>query len=333
LGLLIKKARELGYDYVATGHYARLEQEILNSKSEILKLAASIEKGSEHSLAEAIVKAAESRRLVLNELKEFRAIPGHGVEGTLYDSRSTFHVLFGNRKLMKKEKIDISKSEREIEKLEKEGKTVMILTLRQAQGNQSQLAGIVAVADTIKDTAKEAITELKKMNINSYMVTGDNERTAHAIARQLGIDTKHVFAEVLPEEKENIVKKLKHPIIQSSNKPTNQVAFVGDGINDAPALAASDVGIAMGSGTDVAMEAAGITLINKDLRSVANAINLSKKTMRTIKLNLFWAFAYNVVLIPVAMLGKINPIFASLAMALSSVSVVTNSLFLKRQKI
>lgn len=286
---------------------------------DILQLAASIEKGSEHSLAEAIVQEAEVKGLALSEVEGFKAIPGYGVTGQIKDQKSKIKAVFGNRKLMEKEKVDITSVVRSYTRLEGEGKTVMFLA------TQGKLEGLIAVADTVKDSAKEAIVTLKKMHITPYMVTGDNKRTAEAIARQIGISHDHVLAEVLPQEKEKKVEELK--------RANQTVSFVGDGINDAPALAASDVGIAMGSGTDVAMEAAGITLINKDLRSVAAAIMLSKKTMRTIKLNLFWAFAYNIILIPIAMLGKINPIFASAAMALSSISVVTNSLLLKRQKI
>jgi leucyl-tRNA synthetase len=211
-----------------------------------------------------------------------------------------------------------------LEKLESEGKTVMMLSV------DGKLAGLIAVADTLKETAKAGVGVLKNMGIEVVMITGDNKRTANAIARKLGI--KRVLAEVLPDQKEAEVRK-----IQAEGK---KVAMVGDGINDAPALAAADIGIAMGSGTDVAIEAADITLINKDLKSVAQAINLSKKTMRTIKLNLFWAFGYNVSLIPVAMgvlfpfFGiLLNPIFASVAMATSSISVVSNSLLLKRFKI
>jgi len=202
---------------------------------------------------------------------------------------------------------------------------------------------MIAIADTIKETAKVAIQGLDQMGIESYIVTGDNRQTAQAIAKQLGIEKENVFAEVLPVDKEKIVNRLKFEIRNSylpagkakfeNSRQRRVVAFVGDGINDAPALATADVGMAMGSGTDVAIETADITLVNKDLRSVTKAINLSKQTMKTIKLNLFWAFAYNVILIPVAMMGKINPIFASAAMALSSVSVVTNSLLLKRVRL
>ncbi|MBI2012022.1 copper-translocating P-type ATPase [Candidatus Daviesbacteria bacterium] len=296
----------------------------------ILRLAASIEKGSEHSLAEAIVQEAEKQNIQLEPVTKFKAIAGHGVEGVV-DGKQ---VYFGNRKLMEREKVRILKLvQDDIERLESEGKTVMILATssrHSERSEESQLIGLVAVADTVKDTAKEGVKALQKMGIEVVMITGDNTRSAKAIADQVGI--KRVLAEVLPDQKEAEVRK-----IQAEGK---KVAMVGDGINDAPALAAADIGIAMGSGTDVAIEAADITLINKDLKSVAQAINLSKKTMRTIKLNLFWAFGYNVSLIPVAM-GVLypfwgillNPIFASVAMATSSISVVGNSLLLKRVRI
>ncbi|HSW88688.1 MAG TPA: copper-translocating P-type ATPase, partial [Candidatus Saccharimonadales bacterium] len=290
----------------------------------ILQLAASIEKGSEHSLAESIVKKAEEKKLQLNSVTKFQAIPGQGVEGIIGKEK----IYFGNKKLMDQKKIDYKKSTEQIEKLESEGKTVMLLARSYGLPTTNyQLVGLIAVADTIKNSAKAGITALQKRGIEVVMITGDNQRTANAIAGKLGI--KRVLAEVLPDEKEAEIRK-----IQAEGKI---VAMVGDGINDAPALAAANIGIAMGSGTDVAIEASDITLINKDLQSVASAIELSRKTMRTIKLNLFWAFGYNVILIPVAM-GilypfshiLLNPIFASAAMALSSISVVSNSLLLKK---
>lgn len=290
----------------------------------LLQLAASIEKGSEHSLAEAIVKKAEEDKIKVEPVTKFKAIAGHGVSGISKIKNQKSKILFGNRRLMEREKVDYKDVLEQISKLESEGKTVMLLVV------DKKLAGLVAVADTIKETAKSGIEALKKMGIEVVMITGDNQRTANAIAKKLGID--RVLADVLPDQKEAEVRKL-----QATGK---KVAMVGDGINDAPALAAADVGIAMGTGTDVAIEAADITLINKDLGSVASAIELSKKTMRTIKINLFWAFGYNVILIPVAMGALypfggplLNPIFASVAMATSSVSVVSNSLLLKRYKI
>lgn len=290
------------------------------SQDELLKLAGSIEKGSEHSLAEAIVKAAEIKQLSLSKAEKFQAIPGHGVEALIDGKR----IVFGNKRLMDKEAIDTSAIDDTMSGMESAGKTVMLLA------TEGKLSGIIVVADIVKESAKEGIVALKNLGVEVVMLTGDNKRTAEAIGKSLGIT--RILAEVLPGEKEAEVRK-----IQAEGK---KVAMVGDGINDAPALAAADVGIAMGSGTDVAIEAADITLINKDLKSVAAAIVLSKKTMRTIRVNLFWAFGYNVVLIPVAMGALypffhllLNPIFASVAMASSSVSVVSNSLLLKRKKI
>lgn len=334
-GILIKDAESLEtahkintiiFDKTGTLTYGKpvvtdiVSQESRVKSQEILRLAASLEKGSEHSLAEAIVLKAEEEKLVLSAVEGFKAIAGLGVVGLVGDKQ----VILGNRKLMEKERVDIKKSEAEIEKLEGGGKTVMML------GISGKLVGLIAVADTVKDTAKIGVKRLQDLGVEVVMITGDNQRTAKAIALQVGI--KRILAEVLPDQKEAEVKK-----IQAEGKT---VAMVGDGINDAPALAAADVGIAMGTGTDVAIEAADITLISKDLQAVASAIELSKKTMRTIKLNLFWAFGYNIILIPVAM-GilypffhlLLNPIFASAAMALSSVSVVSNSLLLRRVKI
>ncbi|MBI3633296.1 MAG: copper-translocating P-type ATPase [Candidatus Vogelbacteria bacterium] len=287
-----------------------------DSENELIKYAASLENGSEHSLAESIVLEAEKRKIELANVSKFKAIAGHGVEGIVNEKR----VVLGNRKLMDREGVGIQNYKQQVENLEGEGKTVMILSL------EGKFAGLIAVADTVKESAREAINILNGMGIETIMITGDNARTAHAIAEKVGIT--RVLAEVLPEDKEREVKKL-----QAEGK---RVAMVGDGINDSPALAAADVGIAMGTGTDVAIEAADITLMNKDLKSVAMAIKLSKSTMRTIKLNLFWAFGYNIILIPVAMGALypffhilLNPIFASVAMAVSSVSVVSNSLLLK----
>lgn len=295
----------------------------------ILSLAASLEKGSEHSLADTIIKEAEKKKLVSSTVEGFRAIAGHGVEGILNIKNKKSKMFLGNRKLMEREKVNISFARGRLAKLEGEGKTVMMLTI------DRKLVGLIAVADTIKETAKEAIQQLNNLAIETIMITGDNKRTANAIAKQIGI--KKVFAEVLPKEKEEIVRNIQNSKQFGASNKKQIIAFVGDGINDAPALAAADIGIAIGSGTDVAIEASDITLINKDLRSVDLAIELSKKTMRTIKMNLFWAFGYNIVLIPLAMgvlypfFGLLlSPIFASIAMALSSISVVSNSLLLKR---
>ena len=333
-GILIKDAESLETAHKIntivfdkTGTLTKGEPEVTDivsfgstTKDELLKLAGSIEKGSEHSLAEAIVKAAEAKQLSLSKVEKFQAIPGHGVEGIINGKR----IVFGNKRLMDKEGINISLASKQISDMEDNGKTVMMI------GAENKLIGLIAVADIIKESAKEGLLALQKLGIEIAMITGDNKRTANAIGRKLGIE--RILAEVLPDQKESEVRK-----IQAEGKV---VAMVGDGINDAPALAAADVGIAMGTGTDVAIEAADITLINKDLRSVAMAVVLSKKTMRTIRLNLFWAFSYNVILIPVAMGALypffhllLNPIFASVAMATSSVSVVSNSLLLKRKSI
>jgi Cu+-exporting ATPase len=291
-----------------------------NSKDEILSLAASLEKGSEHSLAEAIIKNAEDKKVKVLPVTNFLAIAGHGVEGKISGKK----ISLGNRVLMQREKVFFEDYTKKIEKFENDGKTVIMLAI------DGKLVGLIAVADTLKESAKSGVQALLNKGIEVVMITGDNQRTAKAIAKKLGI--KQVLSEVLPDQKETEVRKIQ-------NKG-NKVAMVGDGINDAPALVAADIGIAMGTGTDVAIEAADITLINKDLKSVASAIELSKQTMRTIKQNLFWAFGYNIILIPVAM-GilyptwgiLLNPIFASFAMAASSVSVVSNSLLLKRVKI
>lgn len=289
------------------------------SEKELLQLTASAEKGSEHPLGEAIVKGAEEKGLEFKKLDSFNAIPGHGIEVTIEGK----NILAGNRKLMVERQISLENLEKSSDKLAEEGKTPMYIAI------DNKIAGIIAVADTVKENSKRAIELLHKMGIQVAMITGDNRRTAEAIAKQVGIDI--VLAEVLPEDKANEVKKL-----QGQGK---KVAMVGDGINDAPALAQADIGIAIGSGTDVAMESADIVLMRSDLMDVPTAIQLSKSTIRNIKQNLFWAFAYNTLGIPIAMgvlhlFGGplLNPMFAGAAMSLSSVSVLTNALRLKKFK-
>ncbi|MDK2985495.1 MAG: P-type Cu+ transporter [Clostridia bacterium] len=281
-------------------------------ENNLLQLAASVENNSEHPLGEAIVKAAKTRDLELSETGEFEAIAGHGVKSTIEGRK----VLLGNRKLLEENGISFQKFNNQINKLENEGKTAILVAV------DDQSAGIIAVADTVKETSAEAIAALKEMNIEPVMITGDNKRTAKAIAHQVGIKPQNVLAEVLPEDKANEVNQLR--------KQGKIVAMVGDGINDAPALASADVGIAIGTGTDVAMEAADITLMRGDLRGIAASIKLSRATMRNIKQNLFWALIYNSLGIPVAALGYLSPILAGAAMAFSSVSVVTNALRLRR---
>jgi Cu+-exporting ATPase len=289
------------------------------TKKEILRYAASAEKGSEHPLGEAIVNRAKEENIPLISPKNFRAIAGHGIEATI-DGRL---LLMGNAKLMQEREIPLNGLLKKAEEFSNQGKTSMFVAIDQTP------AGIIAVADTLKENSKEAVEALHKMGIEVAMITGDNRRTAEAIARQIGID--RVLAEVLPEDKANEVKKL-----QTEGK---KVGMVGDGINDAPALAQADVGIAIGTGTDVAMESSDITLISGDLRGIVTAIALSKATIRNIKQNLFWAFAYNTILIPVAagilfpFFGiLLNPIYAAAAMGLSSVTVVSNALRLRRFK-
>ena len=285
-------------------------------EEEVLVLAASAEKGSEHPLGEAIVREAEDRSLEFKSLEHFKAVPGHGIEVTIEGK----DILLGNKKLMIENNINIESLHVESDRLATEGKTPMYIAIN------NKLSGIIAVADTVKENSKAAIEELKKMNVNVAMITGDNKKTAEAIAKSVGIDI--VLAEVLPEDKANEVKKL-----QGQNR---KVAMVGDGINDAPALVQADVGIAIGSGTDVAIESADIVLMKSDIMDVVTAIQLSKKTIKNIKENLFWAFGYNVLGIPIAMgvwyaFGGplMNPMLAALAMSFSSVSVLLNALRLK----
>ncbi|AOH54744.1 copper-translocating P-type ATPase [Peribacillus muralis] len=282
-------------------------------EEEFLSLIGAAEKQSEHPLAEAIVQGVQARKIALSDVREFEAIPGYGVKAVVKQNM----LLVGTRKLMKRNNVDIASAEAVMEELEAQGKTAMIASI------EGEYAGIIAVADTIKETSLDAIARLKAMDIEVIMITGDNQRTANAIGNQVGID--QVIAEVLPEGKAEEVKKL-----QNSGK---KVAMVGDGINDAPALALADIGMAIGTGTDIAMEAADITLIRGDLNSIADAILMSRKTMRNIKQNLFWAFAYNVIGIPIAAIGLLAPWLAGAAMAFSSVSVVLNALRLQRVKL
>ncbi len=287
------------------------------SDEELLTISASAEKGSEHPLGEAIVRAAEEKGFHLRKTNSFNAVPGHGIvvqiDGDVY--------ALGNKKMMEHQQISLDDFSGKSDELAGEGKTPMYVA------KNDDLMGIIAVADTVKETSGQAISKLHRMGIEVVMITGDNRRTAEAIAKQVGVD--RVLSEVLPEDKAKEIKKL-----QEEGK---KVAMVGDGINDAPALAQADIGIAIGSGTDVAIESADIVLMRSDLIDVPTAIELSKATIKNIKENLFWAFAYNTLGIPVAMgllylFGGplLNPMIAGAAMSFSSVSVLLNALRLKR---
>lgn len=276
----------------------------------LLRLAAAAERPSEHPLAQSIVKGAQQRDINLPEPQHFQAIPGRGIMAEVEGKQ----ILIGTVKLMQDNNVTVTDFKSQVQSLEEQGKTAMYVSVN------NQAAGILAVADTVKEHSKEAIKALKEMGIEVWMITGDNEHTAKAIAKEVGIE--NVLAEVLPEQKAEKVQQLK-----SSNK---KVGMVGDGINDAPALVTADVGFAIGTGTDVAMEAADITLIGGNLMGIANSIKLSRATMKNIKQNLFWALIYNTVGIPVAALGFLSPILAGAAMAFSSVSVVSNALRLRK---
>ena len=323
-GILIKGGEYLEAAYKVsavvldkTGTITKGEPEVTDilplgalSEGEVLRLAAGAEKNSEHPLGVAIYEAAKARLGAIPDPERFAAVPGKGVLAEVGGKV----VLVGTHKLMAESGVDIARATEALERLESEGKTAMLMAVGM------EIAAVIAVADTLKEHSIEAVEELREMGVEVFMITGDNARTAAAIAKQVGIE--HVLAEVLPEHKAEEVEKLR--------KEGYVVAMVGDGINDAPALATADIGMAVGTGTDVAIEAADITLMRGDLRTVAAAIRLSRRTMRKIKQNLFWAFIYNIVGIPIAAFGLLSPIIAGAAMAFSSVSVVTNSLSLKR---
>ena len=296
-----------------------LKSQISNLKSqishdELLRWAASVEVGSEHPLGKAIVRKAEEQGLKLGELRDFEAVRGKGVRG-IVEGKS---VLVGSRALLEEHGVAVAAMEDEMRRLEDEGKTAMLVAV------DGELLGLLAVADTLKDDAVAAVRELRALGLQTAMITGDNQRTAQAIARQVGID--HVLAEVLPEDKLREVQRLQE-------ETDGLVAMVGDGINDAPALTQADVGIAIGTGTDIAIEAADITLVRGDLSGVVSAVRLSRATFNKVIQGLFWAFFYNVVMIPLAILGMMHPVLAEIAMATSSVSVVTNANLLRRVNI
>src|SRR3989344_2763628 len=320
-GEVLERARQLTtVVFDKTGTLTRGEPNVTDivplsgvTEEEILRLAASVEIGSEHPLGEAIVRAAKHRAIALPKVEDFEAIPGHGIKGRVNDRVA----LLGNRRLFAREGIDVRAADEAKTRREHEGKTAMLV------GADGRLAGVIAVADTLKPEAREAIAALQAERIEVVMLSGDNRRTAEAIGRELGIE--NVIAEVLPGDKAKVIQDLQ--------KQHKVVAIVGDGVNDAPALAAADIGIAIGSGSDVANETGGIILVRDDVREVVTSIRLSRATLGKIKQNLFWAFIYNTVGIPVAALGFLNPIIAAAAMALSSLSVIVNSALLKRMRL
>ncbi|HLR60700.1 MAG TPA: heavy metal translocating P-type ATPase, partial [Pseudogracilibacillus sp.] len=280
-------------------------------ENDVLQLVGTAESQSEHPLAQAIVKGVKEKDITLQEVNDFEALPGYGIYAKINEQE----VYVGTRKLMAEQNVTITnETEAMMEELEQDGKTAMLIAVA------NKLAGVIAVADTVKETSKEAISRMHQLGLEVIMLTGDNERTADAIAKQVEID--RVIAEVLPDQKSEQIKQL-----QAKWK---KVAMVGDGINDAPALAMADIGMAVGTGTDIAIEAADITLMRGDLNSVADAVIMSQKTIRNIKENLFFAFIYNTIGIPIAALGFLAPWVAGAAMAFSSVSVVLNALRLQQ---
>jgi Cu+-exporting ATPase len=284
------------------------------SEKEVLRLAASVEKGSEHPLAEAIIRKAEEEGVELAEPKRFEAVTGRGIKAEI-EGQST--VLVGNRKLMDEAEINYEDLEPELKRLEDEAKTAMLIA------ENGKCIGIVAEADTLKEDSVQAIAELEKLGLQTAMLTGDNRRTGEAIARKVGISK--VLAEVLPDKKVAEIRRLQEEV--------GLVAMVGDGINDAPALTQANVGIAIGTGTDIAIEAGDVVLVRGNLSDVVKAVKLSRGTFRKIKQNLFWAFFYNMVMIPFAMLGLAHPVIAEAAMAISSITVVTNANLLRRMNV
>jgi Cu+-exporting ATPase len=280
------------------------------TQEDVLRLAGSAERGSEHPLGRAVVDWAEAKEVMLAGPEKFQAMRGKGIIASVNGDR----VLVGSRRLMREHGLDPAALEPELVRLENDAKTAMLVA------SNTNLAGVVAVADTLKDDSVAAIRELHEMGVQTAVITGDNERTADAIARLVGID--QVLAEVLPDGKVTEIQKLQDRF--------GLVAMVGDGINDAPALTQANVGIAIGTGTDIAIEASDVTLVSGQLSGVVSAIKLSRATFRKIKQNLFWAFFYNVVMIPLAIIGWMHPVLAEIAMATSSVSVVTNANRLRR---
>lgn len=310
----ITKGRPEVTDIVVSGQWSVAGRgEVPSPETELLRYAASLEAGSEHPLSTAIVNAAQDKKIRLGALSEFRAIPGHGVEGKVDGKRA----LVGNQKLMKDSDIDFSAVQNDLHRLEDEAKTAMLVAI------DGTVAGIIAVADTLKEDSVKAIAELREMGLETIMLTGDNKRTAEAIAKKVGIS--RVLSEILPQDKVSEIQRVQREI--------GMTAMVGDGINDAPALTQANVGIAIGTGTDIAIEASDVTLVRGELSGVVSAIKLSRATFSKIRQNLFWAYFYNTIAIPIAIFGLLHPVIAEAAMAFSSINVVTNSMRLRKVKI